>query len=313
MVTFSNDQPWSWDHLDHSTAARLIFGHLPNADYAKLEPFGSGDFCIAFQWGNQVVRVARHPEAASALRRETCVLAGIGGMLPLPVPQPTYYSPPGCPPFTIHNEILGEVLTRESWENLPSFELEKAAEDLADFLRTLHSIPVEMSQKCELARLDAAAFARRLREASMETIYEFLDPETRHQLDTTLEKWSLLSQPDEWQPSLLHCDIGPGHVLYDPQAKNVTGVIDFGDILIGEPARDFVYIYEDYGPVILNEVLNRYAGQEAPKMMFAIRKWYLLEAISWTVRMYLEQRPTEMHHGLEEVRRELTIEGNIHA
>ena len=48
-------------------------------------------------------------------------------------------------------------------------------------------------------------------------------------------------------------------------------------------------------------------------MMFAIRKWYLLEAISWTVRMYLEQRPTEMHHGLEEVRRELTIEGNIHA
>jgi len=313
LVTFSNDQPWSWDQLDHASAAALLSGHLPNVGRVRLEPFGSGDFCIAFRLGERVIRVARHPKASLALERETCVLAVIGGMLPLPVPQSTYHSPPGCPPFTIHNEIIGEVLTREIWENFPSFELEKAAADLADFLWTLHSIPIEMSQKCELARLDAAAFARRLREASMHTIYEFLDSETRHQLDTTLEKWSLLSQPEGWQPSLLHCDIGPGHVLYDPQTKNVTGVIDFGDILIGEPARDFVYIYEDYGSLILNEVLNRYAGQEAPKMMFAIRKWYLLEATSWTVRMYLEQRSTEIHYGLEEVRRELTIGGNIHA
>jgi aminoglycoside 2''-phosphotransferase len=139
----------------------------------------------------------------------------------------------------------------------------------------------------------------------MDTIHEFLDPETRHQLATTLEKWSLLSQPDEWQPSLLHCDIGPGHVLYDPQTKNVTGLIDFGDIVIGDPARDFIYIYEDYGPVILTEVLNRYAGQDALKMMFPIRKWYLLEAISWTCQMCVEQRSTDMSHGLDEIRREL--------
>src|SRR5512145_904359 len=121
-----------------------------------------------------------------------------------------------------------------------------------------------MSQNCELAQLDAAAFARRLREAGTNSIYEFLDQETRHQLDTTLGKWSLLSQPDGWQPSLLHCDIGPGHVLYDPQTKNLTGVIDFGDIVIGDPARDFIYIYEDFGPLFLKEVLNRYAGKDAP-------------------------------------------------
>ena len=193
---------------------------------------------------------------------------------------------------------------------MPIFERKKAATDLADFLRTLHAIPIEMGQKCDLARLDAAAFAHRLREASRNTIYELLDSKNRHQLDETLEEWSLLSQPDGWQPALLHCDIGPGHVLYDPQTKNVTGVMDFGDIVIGDPARDFIYIYKDYGPVILNEVLDHYAGPDAPAMMLSIRKWYLLEAIAWTSQMYVVQRSTDLSHGLNEIRRELATLAN---
>lgn len=305
MSSISSDQPWVWNNIDHASAAALLSGHLPNVGRGSLEPFGSGDFCIAFKLGEQVIRVARHLEAAAALRRETCVLAVIAGMLPLPVPRPAYHFPPGCPAFTMHSEVVGDVLTREIWENLPIFEREKAAADLAHFLRTLHSIPIEISQKCKLAHLDAAAFARTLREASRNTIYELLDQETRRQLDTTLEKWSSLSQPDGWRPSLLHCDIGPGHVLYDPQRKNVTGVIDFGDLVIGDPARDFIYIYEDYGPGILNEVLDHYAGGDASQMMFSIRKWYLLEAIAWTCQMCVVQRSTDMRHGLDEIRREL--------
>jgi aminoglycoside 2''-phosphotransferase len=307
MPSVSSDQPWPWNNLDHSSAAALLSGHLPKADRGSLEPFGSGDFCIAFKLGEQVIRVARHPEAAAALRRETCVLAVIAGMLSLPVPRPTYHSPSGCPAFTMHREVVGDVLTREAWEDLPIFEQEKAAADLAHFLRTFHSIPIELSQKCELTNLGAATFAHTLREASRNTIYKFLDQETRHHLDTTLEKWSFLSQPDRWQPSLLHCDVGPGHVLYDPLTHRLTGVIDFGDIAVGEPARDFIYIYEDFGPALLGEVLHHYAGNKTPTMMPEIRKWYLIEAISWTIQMYRKKREADLRHGLAEIRRELAV------
>jgi hypothetical protein len=40
-------------------------------------------------------------------------------------------------------------------------------------------------------------------------------------------------------------------------------------------------------------------------MMPAIRKWYLLEAISWTIGMYVEQRDANLDHGLAEIKREL--------
>jgi hypothetical protein len=78
-------------------------------------------------------------------------------------------------------------------------------------------------------------------------------------------------------------------------------------LLCGDPARDFINIYEDYGSILLEEVLHVYTGEQAPKMMSEVRKWYLLEAISWTVKMCGERRYVEMDEGLTGIRRELAI------
>jgi len=213
-------------------------------------------------------------------------------------------------PFTIHDEIAGEFLTRELWENMPTSVRERAAEYLAAFLKALHSLPIEIGLTCGLPKLAATERVRRLREATANTIQELLDPETRRRFDEILKRWSQPSPAQSQRSVLLHCDIGPGHVLYDPQSGNLTGVIDFSDLAIGDPARDFIYIYEDFGPLLLREVLNHYAGRDAQLMMSAIRKWYLLEAISWTVEMFNTERHSELEHGLSEIRRELTEQWN---
>lgn len=293
------------DNLDHSSAAKLLDRHLPNPDHVSLEPFGQGDFCLAFRLGNQVIRVAKHADAAAALRRESCILKKIATALPLSVPQPSYHSPRACPPFTIHDEIVGEVLTRELWENQPARERENIASDLAAFLMSLHSLPVQIGLECGLARLDAAELAKRLHKESANTIYDLLESDTRHLFQSTLERWAVPSPQDHPPLVLLHCDIGPGHLFYDPLTSRLTGVIDFGDIAIGEPARDFIYVYEDFGPALLGEVLYCYTGKNAPKMMPEIRKWYLLEAISWTIQRYKEKHKADLDHGLAEIKHEL--------
>jgi aminoglycoside 2''-phosphotransferase len=303
VAGFRGDPARDWNNLDHTSAAKLLAGQLPDEDPSSIEPFGSGDFCFAFRLHSQVFRVARHVEAAEALRRESCVLSKIAPILPLPVPQPAYHAPHGCPPFTVHQEITGEFLTRETWEGMPTPARERAASDLAAFLRSLHALPIEIGLECGLAQIDAADMARHLREETANTIHRHLGHEAQRRLDQTLKRWSL--QPAARRPALLHCDIGPGHLLYDPSTLQLTGVIDFGDIVIGDPARDFIYIYEDFGPRLLREVLARYAGKDASKMMPAIRKWYLLEAISWTMGMYREGRAADLAHGLAEIQREL--------
>jgi aminoglycoside phosphotransferase (APT) family kinase protein len=305
MAAYGNDRPWDWNSLDHSSAATILARRWPGATQASLEPFGSGDFTLAFRQNHQVIRVARHTEAAEALKREACVLAKSADRLPLPVPRPVYYAVPGCPPFTVHDEIVGEILTREEWENLPSGARERAASELAAFMKALHSLPVELGLACGLPKIGLPEFARSLRRKIAGSIHGRLDRQTQARLAEALETWSLPS-PFENQPSaLLHCDLGPGHVLYDSQTGRLRGVIDFGDLAIGDPARDFIYIYEDFGPMILEEVLARYGGNDDSLTRSGIRKWYLLEATSWTVEMFRLGRHSEIEHGLAEIRREL--------
>ncbi|MCB9068065.1 MAG: aminoglycoside phosphotransferase family protein [Calditrichae bacterium] len=294
-----------WNNLAHAAAAKLIANQLPEFDAAQLEPAGEGDFCLAFRCSEKIIRVARHAEAAAAIERETCVLRKIAAELPLPVPQLSIYTPETCPPFTMHNEIVGDVLTREIWERLPAVSQEKAVADLANFLKALHSIPVEIADDCELPQLDAVTVAANLSAAAAK-ISHLLDPQSRLLLAETLERWANPPNPEKRQ-SLIHCDIAPGHLLFDPQSGHLTGVIDFGDIAIGNTARDFIYIYEDFGESILELVLNYYAGKNAPEMMTEIRKWYLLEAISWVIDKFESQDRVELAHGIAEIERELTI------
>lgn len=294
----------AWQALDHDGAARFLRAALPGGSTVPLEPLGQGDFCLAFRSGMQVIRLARHAEAAAALKREACTLARIADRLPLPVPRLAYYGPPGCPPFTVHPEITGSELTREAWEHLPRRAREKSVADMADFLRVLHALPVEIGQACGLEVLSAAGMAHVLRETTRETIRPLLHPADENLLGTFLDaaaRAPLTSRP----LALLHCDIAPGHVLYDPETGALTGIIDFGDIAIGDPARDFIYIYEDFGPHLLREVVDHYAGENAAQFTREIRAWYLLEATAWTVEMFKQERAEEVEHGLAEIRREL--------
>jgi aminoglycoside phosphotransferase (APT) family kinase protein len=51
-----------------------------------------------------------------------------------------------------------------------------------------------------------------------------------------------------WTPVFSHNDLGIEHVLVDPGAGMVTGVIDWGDAAIVDPAIDFGLLYRDLGP-----------------------------------------------------------------
>jgi aminoglycoside 2''-phosphotransferase len=42
-----------------------------------------------------------------------------------------------------------------------------------------------------------------------------------------------------FEPVLLHGDLSPEHILVDLERTAITGVIDFGDAVVGDPAGDF--------------------------------------------------------------------------
>jgi aminoglycoside phosphotransferase (APT) family kinase protein len=55
-----------------------------------------------------------------------------------------------------------------------------------------------------------------------------------------------------------HNDLGIEHVLVDPAAFSVTGIIDWSDAAITDPAYDFGLIRRDLGPAAFEASLGAY-------------------------------------------------------
>ena len=52
--------------------------------------------------------------------------------------------------------------------------------------------------------------------------------------------------------------LGAEHVLVDPATGNITGIIDWSDAAITDPARDLALIYRDLGPSAFDMAIASY-------------------------------------------------------
>jgi aminoglycoside phosphotransferase (APT) family kinase protein len=67
------------------------------------------------------------------------------------------------------------------------------------------------------------------------------------------------SPPDDaYALALSHNDLGIEHVLVDRGTWTVTGIIDWSDAAIADPAYDFGLLYRDLGPMALDVAMGRY-------------------------------------------------------
>jgi aminoglycoside 2''-phosphotransferase len=72
----------------------------------------------------------------------------------------------------------------------------------------------------------------------------------QHQVQWAEDLFSrILSSPAsfEYKPALIHGDLAPYHILFDPERSSISGVLDFGVSGIGDPALDFGTLITTYG------------------------------------------------------------------
>jgi aminoglycoside 2''-phosphotransferase len=66
-----------------------------------------------------------------------------------------------------------------------------------------------------------------------------------------------------YDPVLIHDDLASYHILFDPTAQRINGVIDFGTAHLGDPARDFALIINVFGESVLRRMQPFYPAIEA--------------------------------------------------
>jgi aminoglycoside phosphotransferase (APT) family kinase protein len=234
-------------------ASQLIAAAAPRLAGQTVVPLATG-------WDNTVVAVGaewafRFPRRAVALpgvRREVAVLPRIAPVLPLPIPVPEILGcddDPGDPwPFTGSRLLPGRELADAGLADSARVPVAAA---IGAFLRALHSPQVRAAADVELPVDPMRRGHPAARLAPTRALLDELvasgtwagDPAVHALLEHAAE----LGEPTA-APVLVHGDLHARHLLVD-DAGRASGVIDWGDVCLADPAVDLSLGYAAFtGP-----------------------------------------------------------------
>ena len=256
------------------------FGTISQASF-----LGEGEFSMAWLVnGQSVCRFAKHATAARTLLREACLLPQVAASLPLPIPRPVCYEVESDPPLTVavHSLVAGESMTPEQFFALDNAVQECCARQLASFLADFHKLHVPLAESCGVKQVEYAARYADVQRIADEHLTTRLDDTDRRYVRNLFDSF-LSKKPEQGQipQVLLHGDLSPEHVLWSPAQQRVVGILDFGDMEIGDPAWDLVYLWEDYGPPFLRRFMHHFPASDPKALLGRAYKFRQLDAVEW--------------------------------
>jgi len=253
-------QLWDAEQAIDATAARtLIEAQFPQLAPADVRPLGEGwdntVFAVNALWA---FRFPRRAVAVPFLATEARLLPAIAEQLPLPIPVPRFHgvAAQAFPwPFLGYTLLPGTIAARAALSDSARTAL---AEPLAGFLRELHGIPLQLARDCgvpldEIARLDSRRRAE-LTDARLQALRAAGVIAAREPYD------AILDTAPTFAPSslhLIHGDLHAGQMLVDAEQR-LCGVIDWGDVHIGDPGTDLAAAHALLPPAAHSRLLAVY-------------------------------------------------------
>lgn len=206
--------------------------------------------------GRWLERRPRRPEVEARLVQETRLLPWLAPQLPARVPVPVVVT---RHPLVVRHELVpGE----------PAAALTAAqAAACGRFLAALHTVDVDGAvahgtTDAGPAHDEHLAVLDRFRA----DVLPRLTPTERTAGAALLDR---LSTPPP-EPALVHADVGPVHLLVDGDA--LSGVIDWSDAHVGDPAKDLAWLVHGSGQ---GEAVVRAYGADAATLSRS-HDWHLL-------------------------------------
>lgn len=235
---------------------------MPDLEIRSLEHNREGlinDIVIVNQ--ELVFRFAKNDGYAQILNLELDILDLVRPRIEIPVPSPLYRGPGSV----VYPILRGEALLRQQLLAMNTAGRARAAEQIGRFLQNLHTTPLEKVE-WDLPTTMAPVTRKKWGE-----IYARIKDKVYPLLLNNQVNWAenlfsrALDNPQtfEYAPALIHGDLAPYHILFDPAKGEITGVLDFGVAGIGDPALDIGTLISNYGESFILQVGETYPGLDA--------------------------------------------------
>lgn len=241
---------------------------FPALSVATCAPLGEGwDSAAWLIDGRLVFRFPKRAAVARALAVEIALLPDLAAALPVPVPRFDYVARHGALtdpafPFVGYTALQGVFLDRAPEFLSPDSPL---IADLAAALRALHAFPRERAVAAGLPARDWAGWVAHWERFVARTLTDpegRLTPETRIWAAALGERLLAELRRAERPVAVLHHDLALEHLLVSADGSCLAGIIDWGDLALGDPALDFVGIARNCPVATLDALLAAYGSTD---------------------------------------------------
>ncbi|HEX2204384.1 MAG TPA: phosphotransferase [Longimicrobium sp.] len=275
-------QPWEAEiEVTAALALALVRERFPELGARVAEPFGSGWDNTAFLVdGTLVFRFPRKESTVELLERESRVLPALAPRLPLPVPVPEWVGRgTEAYPWTFagYRRLAGRPACGAA---LSDADRAAAAPVLGRFLAALHATPPEgLDLPGDVIR--RTDFAYRM-PALIDRLYELQD----RGVVGDPGPWLRLFEDEDLPgpppaPAVVHGDLYVRHLLVDDENR-LAGVIDWGDVHLGDPAVDLSVLYGFFSPAARDDLLREYGEiDERTRRTARLRAAFHAAALAW--------------------------------
>ena len=171
---------------------------------------------------------------------------------------------------------------------------EALARDLARFLSRLHAIPLSLAKQAgiETASLGTSTYTPLTKQS-----IPYLGESTTRWLQGKTDAFLAAGGTSKAPRRVIHADISGAHILLD-DARRLSGVIDFGDILVADPALDFAGLLNHLTWRDLERVWAYYDGTLDADVERRVRYYIEVQAIFQVVYGADGIGPSERANGI---------------
>ncbi len=209
--------------------------------------------------GKLVFRFPKHEWAIAHLLAEAKSLALARQFVEMPLPKWMVYDD-HC---ISYHWIDGVALQRFHIFLADETVQEQLAEQLGTFLHQLHTIPeTAVSQ----ANIGHSVTLRRYEDWLK--LYDDVQRDLFPLMMKFSQEWvhhhfaPVVNDPNFMQCDLvfMNGDLGPYHLLFNPENQRLNGIIDFGTAGVGDPAADFACLLDQFGERFVQRMVKYYPG-----------------------------------------------------
>ena len=188
---------------------------------------------------------------------EAKVLHFLRKYITLQIPDPFYESGE----LLAYRLIPGETLRRDQLMKLSDSDQQAVADQLAQFFKELHGIPLSDASAHEIPMADALMKYEgwvKVYGRIQEKVFPLLLPHAREWATEHFESYLADTSNFEYPLTVIDSDILPYHVLFDKQQNRISGIIDFGCAGLGDPAIDLGVMLYNYGESFVDRFYHVY-------------------------------------------------------